>query len=349
MAVARRMAAQPASSGASGLFSLLKAHFSLFGGIVEGGGARCCRTVVLGLQCMGEPVNESLTSSQSVLVAGASWVAICGLLWKLFKAVDDVAAPEAKRAMATWLKSVDVVVPVRTIASTLPKAVDLVFGPEPWSWRCFWASCLASSALIISLCGLWLASGGSRYLWPGYPFSRFVIVVVFLILVLNVVPDYLSLVKSRYIIERLKRADRKRLILCALVADTLASGLLFVAWSFVVGIGTMVFHRGWHVAVVVSAVKSTMFSFIPTAVTFQSSGGPSPGLFMCSTLVMSIWGWIYGCSVLLLSVAPRIGVLWNFSQMFVDVNNKPFLVIGSVAIVIVTLFYVIILPMVIIL
>lgn len=139
------------------------------------------------------------------LIYGASWVTITGGVWALFERAETVVAPAIKAEISMWLRNLKGP-SIRAWPHTFVQVFDRVFGSRHVSWRCFVRSALASFASIVVVVLVWGALRPSE-------FRAFVaeegaatglIVVLGSGALVNVFPDYLSLLETRFVIGRMK-------------------------------------------------------------------------------------------------------------------------------------------------
>src|SRR5664279_2185562 len=89
----------------------------------------------------------------------ASGGVLAGIVWKFFERVEAVLTDQTKFEIAVWLLGVKVGQKVETWPDTFAKVFDRAFGTKHFSWRCFWRSTVASTAVVLGF----LVSGPS--LW----------------------------------------------------------------------------------------------------------------------------------------------------------------------------------------
>jgi len=130
-----------------------------------------------------------------------AWFGFMGGIWALFDRAETVASTDTKAAVSRWLRNLDPTKAMPNWPTTFVAMFDHVFGERHLSWRCFLRSCIASfiSVLIVMLIWMTLRSGFYEMLWMaqdeddwGILIGFFVVVVVYAVM-LNVIPDYLSL------------------------------------------------------------------------------------------------------------------------------------------------------------
>jgi hypothetical protein len=89
-------------------------------------------------------------------------------------------------------------------ATLFRDAFDAVFGAQHLTWRCFKRSCLASYATVGFLTVLWLALFAEDIKFVN-PTLFEILLWIAMVLFINILPDYVSLLKTRYVISRMRR------------------------------------------------------------------------------------------------------------------------------------------------
>lgn len=98
------------------------------------------------------------------LALAGSWVTTTGELWKLFERIDKVASPEAKGAVSSWLRNLDVSEAFASWPATFAAAFDSVFGKKHFTLRCFYRSCIASLVAVIIVTLVWCALRPNQFI-----------------------------------------------------------------------------------------------------------------------------------------------------------------------------------------
>lgn len=142
-------------------------------------------------------------------------------------------------------------------------------------------------------------------------------------LILNALPDYLSLLETRWLIGRMKRGR----VMPFLVADVLATSAiqLAVIWLIMVGLGM---NRAGF----------------PWGVISGKYGMLSP--FFFSAFFTSVWLWIYALTALVAQALLRVGRGAGFLLRITDVKERPFRSMGFTAVVLVSVGFLVGLPFV---
>src|SRR6266542_5652251 len=169
------------------------------------------------------------------------WTALLAGVWFLFDKSESVASQDTKLRITRWLKGLDLEVTTSSWPATFISLFDGVFGKRHLSWRCFFRSCVASSCVVAIV----------LLVWAGFHWNSVLLVIrlgagaasIFVVLLtfttcMSLIPDYVSLLKTRYILRWLKGSRSYGWIVTLLALDLLATGCLALGvyagmwWSF---------------------------------------------------------------------------------------------------------------------
>lgn len=141
----------------------------------------------------------------------AAWGSMTGIFWALFERAEKVVKPEIRIAVTRWIKRVGGLQSTYNFPHTFTSVFDLIFGKHHFAWRCVLLSSLASIAAVIVMTLVWgVAKPASFDLFvQGFIDFEEVMRVIFILLLMsifmNLIPDYISLLESRYIIALMKK------------------------------------------------------------------------------------------------------------------------------------------------
>jgi hypothetical protein len=140
-------------------------------------------------------------------------------VWALFDRAETVATDEAKTAVSRWLRNLDPVGPLAHWPTAFATVFDRVFGERHLSWRCFLRSCVASVASVAIVTIIWVVlrrQEAALFIQKNLASGMlFALAVILSAVVLNTIPDYLSLLETRYVIHWMgKRPSMGRILSC---------------------------------------------------------------------------------------------------------------------------------------
>lgn len=142
------------------------------------------------------------------LLKGASFVAIVTGVAKGFEWVDGGMGQAGRRRLSQWLTNVPGDEQIDAWAQVFPNLIDRVFGPKALSWKFFFRSCIASFIAVVVVFAIFATHYGFFWLLEqtatGGTFQSLFTYFVTALLV-NCIPDYLSIVISRFIVRSMSR------------------------------------------------------------------------------------------------------------------------------------------------
>jgi len=270
-----------------------------------------------------------------------SWLATSGGVWGLFSIAEDALKPEARRAISRWLRNLDSTSAFANWPASFATLFDRIFGERHLSARCFWRSCAASFASVVVITTLWMAV-------RPHQFARFIqnSNYIFLMLIfvsacaLNLIPDYLSLLETRYFIRFMSRTHSltriAAFLFLGLVISAVIISIAFLYW------GMPFVYRPGH------PVFESFLGMLSHLITLSSvsEGIPSFGICFYSTFSTSVWLWLYALSTLLVRAERHLGLGLRRFRSIIDIDKKPVRCVGFVAVVLVTLVYLMAAPFV---
>lgn len=299
-------------------------------------------------------INIGLPPIVGQLVAGGIFA---GIVWKFFERVESLLTDTTKSEIAVWLVGVKVADRIPW-PSTFTRTFDRVFGESTFSLKCFWRSSIVSICLVVLISHksfLSLLQGQKEE-------GDWRLVPVFLI-VFCVIPDYLSLLKSRFLLSKIATTESRLKTIAILVLDTYLTllvasfSILLGVWFIVEGDGGLLgyskdvslLHKvengfgGVYDALANEFVPSDSLLFFSLKPLIDSEG--TFGVTSLTDLVSypicftSIWLWLYAGSGFLLKAAKRFDLGFHWFNAKFDIEKKPLQAIGLVSGALVALVY----------
>ena len=172
---------------------------------------------------------------------------------------------------------------------------DAVFGDRHLSWRCFWRSSLASFLAVFLLYVLFAEiigvlgdrALGDLSLWQALLIGAAV----------NIIPDYLSLFETRWLLKRFERVRSGIGQMAVLIADAVFTGAII--WIAITAFRLL--------------TGATPLSVVEMLALFSVFS-----LFFYSTFLTSVWAWIYCLSTWSMRLFSRTAL-----NKILDVEHKP--------------------------
>lgn len=281
-----------------------------------------------------------LTSNGALEFYVFAWATATGGLWFMSEKAERALSQDTRRRVVTWVKKADFHGTPESLPSQFVFLFDRVFSEKHWSLRCFLRSCLASvAALAVSYALLRPTFQRFTDLGEAGPATELAGGIVFSAFLLNVIPDYLSLLETRWLLGVAhRRAWRFRRILTLDVLITLA--IFFVSTLSILLILGFILFKGTGFDDRGDAYWAGRF------VGAIMAGPVLPAAVLASTFFTSVWLWLYAASVPISKTLTRIGGGVGFLLQVTDVEHRPFRSIGFVGVVILSLLFLAGLPFV---
>jgi hypothetical protein len=313
-------------------------------------------------------ISKIINSPPGQLVAGG---VLAGIVWKFFERVEAVLTDQTKLEISVWLLGVKVGRKVEPWPDTFANVFDRVFGKRHFSVACLKKSTIATFLVAtIAWIYVYFMSGEWRVLDPGPSLTDAaeiglvkMIVVLVAIAIVNVFPDYISLLETRYALRLTRRVSNSVGIAVVLVADLIVTAAIpglplyyferieaESAYSDIRIIATLSEPEFLRIRKLLRADLPEKYKeLIVIAIDAQRQGRTQDAqravhrmkweiaYRMYATVAVypafftSIWLWLYAGSGFILKAARRfdLGFEW-FNQKF-DIEKKPLQSIGLVA------------------
>jgi hypothetical protein len=175
------------------------------------------------------------------LFIAASALGVAGSVTAAFWKYEDVASPEAKQAVASWLKYRGSDSISSRWADQLVTAFNRIFGERHLSLTCFLRSCLASLIAVSTMCLVWRTLRPEEFAefydaFVSYPLIGWPTSKMFMLLIIfgfNLIPDYFSYMKSRMILKAMSGSESglSRLWQFAILDTFLTATIFCLLWQ----------------------------------------------------------------------------------------------------------------------
>lgn len=288
-----------------------------------------------------------------------AWGGMTAGAWFLFDTAEKSSTTNSKHQTASWIKASRNDFYFRDLPEKFAVAFDSIFGARHLSWLCFRRSTIASilAAWTISAIVYGIAPGKFGDGFVGSNADLIISlsltnigVLGLLALFVNIIPDYLSLLQTRYMLQFIK--DGASIVL-VLIADIFLTALIFISF---ISIGTLLLSAFFLLflnadQIVTSQsiweMSSGALGDFLSEITFSSPRSNSVGILFITTFFTSVWLWLYILSIamsrFLIQFNSGVGILLNV----VDVETQPFRSLGFVSVLLVSGLFLLGLPFVI--
>ncbi len=270
-----------------------------------------------------------------------TWFALLGGVWLLFVIPEEALPDTTKKSISDWLKNVRLPAGMEQWPTWFTEAFDHVFGKRHFSIRCFVRSCVASSVCSFILLLIWISyredvslsiSSLSGVFPPYTPLAA-----LWMFALLNWLPDYLSLLETRHVLQWMKRANSWKDMLRLLVIDFFLTSLIWIA-SLVIYI-TYLFGSLQHVSSIPALIRFFIVPFLDIGADEDPQTLTVMGVFFYSTYFTSIWIWLFLLSGWIIKCIFFSGKWVRFLLRFFDIDNKPLRSMGVISCVLITIVF----------
>jgi len=278
-------------------------------------------------------IPPQLTHPLIALVDGGSIVAVVVGVAKAFEWFDGMVSDAGRQALSNQLKNAPSDERIDSWATVFPRLIDRIFGERALSWKFFFRSCMASYIAVLSLTFLYsrvhhqIFSLGSSAPIEAPTIIASVGATMLLASVMNVLPDYASLLVSRTIVRKMAIKPTASRILGFVILDTVLSiAVFYVGLRICVVILDFKFNPPFHWS---SFYNSSVMSTGDLWDIFTLTD--SIGVFLYSSLFTSVWVWLYVVSIFAIRLLHGVRTIWAKVTPYLDIEKKPLVAIGRVA------------------
>jgi len=231
-----------------------------------------------------------------------AWVGLVSGLMALFSFAEEVTKSEVKFAVTKWLLNINVEGSFSNWPEQFTGMFDGVFGERHISFRCFWRSCIAS---IFSVVIILLVVNGVRSDSADREFYPSALLLINII-ILNFIPDYISLLETRYVIRWLSKKYSTFRIFISLLFDFLITAIIWAIWFNSLTTFIWCLFSKNPLLTNISFTIRTFFRTLPFL--FYNPYSPYDihqtiiTVLFYSTFFTSVWVWLYVFSGLVVKV-----------------------------------------------
>lgn len=297
---------------------------------------------------------------------------ICGIITGLFAFTQKIVTKEFSREFALQFKNFDLLLWIKSWPKVSKDAFDSIFGENHLTWKCFFRSCISSFSFLLIVTSAYFflqpedtiinyLKGIIRTLSKtDSPYSSlifghniyYIIMMGVLIISMNLLIDYLSLIETRVVLSKISRTDRVYTIFVFLILDIIFTALIFFFLGYLIYILSfvLVYFLGNFVGknLIDLAPNKTLSDFLwhltktwwTINIVKLNTTLPAPynisGLERCSywvyytTFMTSFWIWCFAFSSIIYKVTEKfLGPFWDFLKVrFLNIDEQPFMVLA---------------------
>ncbi len=272
--------------------------------------------------------------SPSTLSYFGSFFTAMTTIYFLFDLLEKNTSDDVKLDLSEKLKKIKTYEGLNNWAETFGKAFDKIFGKEFITWEKFIKSSIASYVCLL-ICFTYSYSLNSIYYINLFETYGYFTIFFFLFVFgawFNLVPDYICLNKTRYLIKLCEKPLTKGEKVGILLGDIISTYIIFF---FSIIFPTIIF-------VLLKAIGVIEIALLYLSDSFGNFEPPDIPLsvFLATTYFASIWFYLY-------LISSRLISCWQFFESFMNKKrNTPFTDLGIISILIVFVIYLIAAPFV---
>jgi hypothetical protein len=287
---------------------------------------------------------EASSTLTSFALFGTWFAAVAGT-WNLFEKTGKAASEEAKRRVQALLTQQVSTVWLSRLSQSFAGAFDAIFGPKLLSFRALWRSCIASACWVAIVISLWIAirPEGALGVWQSRSIGALIFDFVVFVATLNFIPDYLSLIKTRYLIALLWKSKSSKAIRWIIPLDAGSSAAIGIFAFFLTTPLAQYFNSdGLTLSQCFAEIAqiSSHLLFLMVSLNMSEDIYYLPfGVCFYATFFTSVWLWLYCLSGALLTTGNAVEKGRKLLVKFTNVEDEPFLSLGLATIALETLLF----------
>ena len=266
-----------------------------------------------------------------------AWFGLTGGTWALFEYAETVVNPKLHKRLSGWLTA-ETPIQFSDWPGMFASGFDRVFSEKHLSWRCFYRSAIVSvfSVFVVTFTLFLIPREAKGFecqdcLDSGLSLDKLLTVAITAV-VLNILPDYLSLLETRLLLKWMSKMTTK-IQIPLLILDAVFTSLIFAVSLWVIlplafeamGLG------GWvniSLIGVFQIITQDLFRVTPYDLNIN--------VYFFSTFSTSAWIWLFIGSGLIIRLLTAIGLSFRKIGTLFDVEKKPLRSMGFVSVVLVT-------------
>lgn len=225
----------------------------------------------------------------------ATYLTLTFIIYRSFEKIQDNLTDASKETIANWLLELKIPSPPkeRNWSNTFIKLFDQTFGKKHFTIKCFIRSSYISILSGIFIFMIWVSMRPDEVRFIDFDYFSFGM-LLFMHFTMNLVPDYLSLLETRYLIFFMGRFDSVIMNFTLILVDLLITGLIPFIMFFI-----FTFIMGVMLPVLLKTVTPIYFEQILTlsnGATISYLGWPSWQISFYTSYFTSVWVLLYGLS-----------------------------------------------------
>jgi len=271
-----------------------------------------------------------------------SFAGLSGAIYGLFAKAGETVKDDSKKAVSKWLQNIELEKDAPNWPATFASLFDRVFTERHFSWKCFRRSSIASMSAVIFMILIFIVVNqglvGTYVVEAKQSFkldlTSFIGLFLFTI-ILNIFPDYISLLVSRYILKKMCDTQSGFRWCVLLIIDFFITPAIFILFLH----GVFLFSDLFSSNPPASGLGETMLKVLK-GLDLSSKRGML-GIYLYTTFFTSVWIWFYAGSGFLIKLIVRGGIFLSFFRKHLNIEEQPFRSMGFVLIILISFAYLI--------
>ena len=268
------------------------------------------------------------------------WLGFTWGVFRIFKEFGEAAPDKTKQELANWMLNINKMEtpPLHLYFIYL---FDYIYTLRHLSWKCFYRSTITSiliySSSLASLVIFSLLLNDDLFMlsFIDSDYVEFALIYVIVFLVLNLVPDYFSLLQTRYTLKLLKNSKRIKRWVLVLVMDLVFSMLIFIL---------LLAYPSYEIYELIEYWRTFMGGEKKSFVEFYTSElehNVLPILIpsIISSFFTSIWLWLFVLAGIVSKCLSFSKLGFRLLTQHLNVKQKPFRSLGIILTIIMTIVY----------
>jgi hypothetical protein len=270
------------------------------------------------------------------------------MVWVIFDRMETLASKESRKSLSKLLSKANTLDIVRAWPQSVIEVFDATFGERHLSWRCFLRSSIASVLLVSLLLIVTISTDqATAQFFLGLaqpPFSPHLVRLLFAWTLGTLIPDYLSLLETRYVLRQMRIRNQPKQLVVLLGVDFIATTIVARVGLMFVGFGILVANYYIHPSYTVSTALRNAWHFAANdlfvveyfpkiGASYDKATGfirLSTGAWLYASYLTSVWIWLHLAALLLLRLSPRVDKFLGRLRWLLDYRRQPFRAIGGV-------------------
>ncbi len=252
-----------------------------------------------------------------------------GMAWK----ADGLLSDEIKEDISLWLLCAEPKTAER-YAHKWPKYIstlfDQIFSEKHLSWKCFRRSCVASIVALLISTAVFFQLAPHHYTTNIESVIAMSLVIFFIGLILNLAPDYLSLLETRFVIKKLQSSKGMLTQILWITIDFILTSAIIFLPVFISSTAILAASGTDYPGSIFAAILNLIYLMYEIFIFRTDEKTLLIVVFIWTTFFTSIWVWLYFFAQFLSRLLKPIRPSVKFLQYALPIEKHPLRSVGAV-------------------